>query len=329
MENLNLLLFILIPLTIVKLFSWITKTSTTSLPPGPIPLPIIGNLFQVWKNPHESLTQLAKVYGPLMSLKLGSVTTVVVSSPAMAKEILQKHDHSFASRTMLEVITVFDHHKVSMVWLPAVSSQWRNLRKITNSHISVTQKLDSLNRQQLDDLAAYISINASTSSAVDIGHAAFTTVLNLLSNSFFSIDVADYSSDSTFETELREGMVEAGKPNISDYIPIISFMDVQGIKWRMRNYSRIMDDTLDKIIDQKMGLAEKTKSSNSGDLLDIILDPCHENGIELQRQDIKALFKSFDWKLENKMKPEDMNMDHCSGFSLLKATGLRVIPIKL
>ncbi|KAI3913333.1 hypothetical protein MKX01_009538 [Papaver californicum] len=392
MEYLNLLLFILFPLTIVKLFSWITKSSITSLPPGPVPLPIIGNLLQLGRKPHESLTQLAKVYGPLMSLKLGSVTTVVVSSPAMAKEILQKHDQSFASRTILEAITVFDHHKVSMVWLPAVSSQWRNLRKITNSHISATQKLDSLNRQKLDDLGAYISRSASSSSVVDIGHAAFTTVLNLVSNSFFSTDVADYNSDSTFETALREGVVEAGKPNISDYIPIISFMDVQGIKRRMRNYSRIMDNTLDKIIDQKMGLGKKTKSSNSGDLLDIILDPCHENGIELQRQDIKALLKdllmaatdtisstvewalaellhnpskmtkaqqelsniigrricpglplahmtthlmiglllqSFDWKLENGMKPDDMNMDHCSGFSLLKATGLRVIPIKL
>ncbi|KAI3839091.1 hypothetical protein MKX03_011090 [Papaver bracteatum] len=254
------------------MFPWITKSSSTSLPPGPAPLPIIGNLLQLGRKPHESLTRLAKFYGPLMSLKLGSVTTVVASSPAMAKEILQKHDQSFASRTILEAITVFSHHKVSMVWLP-VSPQWRNLRKITNSHISATQKLDSLRRQKLDDLVAYICQNASSESVVDIGHAAFTTVLNLISSSFFSIDVADYSSDSMFETALRQGMLEAGKPNLSDYIPIISFVDVQGIKRRMRNYARIMDDTYDKIIDHKLELAKEGKSSSSNDFLDILLGP--------------------------------------------------------
>ncbi|RZC73040.1 hypothetical protein C5167_048516 [Papaver somniferum] len=36
--------------------------------------------------------------------------------------------------------------------------------------------------------------------------------------------------------------------------------------------------------------------------------------------------QSFDWKLENGMKPEDMNMEDGSGFTLVKATGLRVLP---
>ncbi|RZC73041.1 hypothetical protein C5167_048515 [Papaver somniferum] len=291
MDYLSVTLLILFSCTFFKMFTRITKSSITNLSPGPVPLPIIGNLLQLCKKPHESLTRLAKVYGPLMSLKLDSVATIVVSSPAMAKEILQKHDHSFASRTILEAITVFDHHKVSMVWLP-VSPQWHNLRKITNSHISATQKLDSIRRQKLNDLVAYLCQNASSSSVVDIGHAAFTTVLNLISNSFFSIDVANYDSDSMFETALREGMLEAGKPNLSDYIPAISFMDVQGIKRRMRNYARIMDYTFDKIMDHKLELAKEGKSiSSSSDLLDIILGPSHDDGVELQRHDIKALLK--------------------------------------
>ncbi|KAI3839096.1 hypothetical protein MKX03_011095, partial [Papaver bracteatum] len=44
---------------------------------------------------------------------------------------------------------------------------------------------------------------------------------------------------------------------------------------------------------------------------------------------IGLLLQSFDWKLENEMKPEDMDMEDGSGFSLVKATGLRVIPIKI
>ncbi|KAI3985299.1 hypothetical protein MKX01_033613, partial [Papaver californicum] len=44
---------------------------------------------------------------------------------------------------------------------------------------------------------------------------------------------------------------------------------------------------------------------------------------------IGLLLHSFDWKLENGMRPENMNMEDGYGFTLVKATGLRVIPIKL
>ena len=57
---------------------------------------MVGNLFELQGNYNhsESMFHLATKYGPLcMSLSLGMKTTVVASSPAMAKEILKTHDH--------------------------------------------------------------------------------------------------------------------------------------------------------------------------------------------------------------------------------------------
>ena len=79
-----------------------TSKNNTKLPPGPRGLPFIGNLHQFdVSKPHVSFWELSKKYGPLMSLRLGFVPSLVVSSAKMAKEILKTHDLQFCSRPAL------------------------------------------------------------------------------------------------------------------------------------------------------------------------------------------------------------------------------------
>ncbi|RCV43151.1 hypothetical protein SETIT_9G272200v2 [Setaria italica] len=68
-------------------------------PPGPRGLPFIGSLHHVLTSqPQAALRDLAKKHGPVMYLKLGQVDTVVISSPAAAREIICYgcHDIAFA-----------------------------------------------------------------------------------------------------------------------------------------------------------------------------------------------------------------------------------------
>ncbi|KAI3850720.1 hypothetical protein MKW98_030780 [Papaver atlanticum] len=107
-----------------------------------------------------------------------------------------------------------------MIWLP-VSPQWRNLRRITNSLIFTTPKLNSnqyLRQHKLYDLISHVHQNARSGTVVDISQVAFTAVLNLLSNTFFSVDLADYSSDSSssFKAAVRGIVSELGKPSLSN-----------------------------------------------------------------------------------------------------------------
>jgi len=55
----------------------------------------MGNLWMLGEHPHLTLTHWAKRYGPLMHLRLGSINTVVASSPTMAKECFKTQDHVF------------------------------------------------------------------------------------------------------------------------------------------------------------------------------------------------------------------------------------------
>ncbi|WMV18396.1 hypothetical protein MTR67_011781 [Solanum verrucosum] len=104
------------------------------LPPGPIRLPFIGNLHNLLgAQPHKSLANLGQKYGPIYSLRLGNITTVVISSSAGVKEVLQKQDLAF-SRSVPDAMCAHNHHQFSVIWLP-MDNRWRRLRKILNTYI--------------------------------------------------------------------------------------------------------------------------------------------------------------------------------------------------
>ncbi|VVB06417.1 unnamed protein product [Arabis nemorensis] len=81
-----------------------------TLPPGPPGWPLIGNLFHIiGKAPHRSLADLSRVYRPIMRLTLGSITTVVISLPEAAREVLRTLDHDFSARTFSETVRAIGH----------------------------------------------------------------------------------------------------------------------------------------------------------------------------------------------------------------------------
>ena len=73
------------------LFQLQDKRQQPALPPGPYGLPVIGNLLQLGTSPHVTLKELSKVYGDIISLKLGSRKVVCVNSFASVKEAASCH----------------------------------------------------------------------------------------------------------------------------------------------------------------------------------------------------------------------------------------------
>ncbi|XP_068639423.1 labd-13Z-ene-9,15,16-triol synthase, chloroplastic-like [Aristolochia californica] len=120
------------------------------LPPGPVPAPLVGILFKLGDEPHRSLPVFASTYGPLMSLWLGQVTTVVVSSAAMSKEVLQRNDQSFAGRSMVDAIRVLGYEGA--------------VRKFTAVHQSALPS---------DDGGRHLTVEART--AASLGNVATTS----------------------------------------------------------------------------------------------------------------------------------------------------------
>nr|WJK44486.1 geraniol-10-hydroxylase 1 [Camptotheca acuminata] len=266
-----------------------TKTNSGKFPPGPTSLPVIGHLLKLGNKPHKAFAELAKTHGPIMMLKLGRINTVVISSPAMAKQVLQKQDLDFCNRATPDSLRAHSHNQVSVAWLP-VSERWRSLRSICNSHIFSSQRIDAnqhLRRQKVQELVAHIRESCNTGVAVNIGQAAFRTSLNLLSNTIFSMDLANPSSDMA--QELKEVvcriMEEAGKPNLVDYFPVLKKIDPQGLRRGLTIHFGMVIELFDDLINQRLEL----KNTANNDVLDALLNIAEDQNDGLDRKHINHL----------------------------------------
>ncbi|XP_003508495.1 cytochrome P450 2C23 [Cricetulus griseus] len=84
---------------------WTKTRPGGRLPPGPTPLPVIGNILQLnFKDVPASLSKLAKDYGPIYTLYFGSWPTVVLHGYDVVKEALLNQGDEFLGRGPFPII---------------------------------------------------------------------------------------------------------------------------------------------------------------------------------------------------------------------------------
>ena len=140
----------------------------------------------------------------------------------------------------------------------------------------------------MQELLYHVEECCSKGCAVNIGVSAFTTSLNLLSNTIFSVNFAHHGSDLSQEfRDIVWGMMEeAGRSNFADFFPVLRWIDPQGIRRRMKNYFDEVFDVFDDIINQRL---QSKASSASQDVLDALLNLTKEKDNKWSCDDIKHL----------------------------------------
>ncbi|XP_072827773.1 cytochrome P450 2C21-like [Vicugna pacos] len=85
--------------------SWVIRYAKGKLPPGPTPLPIIGNILQInIKDVTKSMSKLAEVYGPVFTVYIGMKPTVVLYGYEAVKEALIDQSEEFSGRGSLPIV---------------------------------------------------------------------------------------------------------------------------------------------------------------------------------------------------------------------------------
>ncbi|KAH9317855.1 hypothetical protein KI387_019624, partial [Taxus chinensis] len=270
-----------------KFSSWASKSKKNlRLPPGPMALPVIGNLHRLGKLPHRSLADLASKYGPIMFLRLGSVPTVVVSSAEMSKEILKTHDQKFASRPRMSFANnvLYDS---SSLGFAAYGDYWKHIRKAVTSQLLGPKSLESLKSMRAQEMRAMVDgLTQHCNSPVNISELAFSVTTSMSCKMNLGINYSESRTGFNIIELVHEFFYIGGIFNIGDFIPWVNWMDVQGVNRRQKNLHRKFDAFLDKILEEH--LQARARGEPMGDFTDELLGLMDHPEHKFTRDEVKA-----------------------------------------
>ncbi|GFQ01460.1 cytochrome p450 76a2 [Phtheirospermum japonicum] len=250
------------------------------LPPGPKPWPVLGNIFQLGGNSSApSLAKLADQYGAVMTLHLGSMTTVVISSSTAARAMFRHHDAVFAGRTVYEAMKGEIGNEGSLI-IAQYGPHWRMLRRLCTAEFFAAAPLDAMRGVRakcVDGMVQYIrDASSSGSGGVDVGRFFFLMAFNLIGNLIFSKDLLDPKSERGAKFFYHAGKATefAGKPNVADFLPVLKRVDPQGIQRRTQFHLKQASDVVGEFLEERMRDMENGSGyeKRRKDYLDVLLE---------------------------------------------------------
>ncbi|KAL8521899.1 hypothetical protein ACS0TY_012160 [Phlomoides rotata] len=144
--------------------------SLQNLPPSPpIKLPIIGHLHLLTGGlAHEALRRVSQKYGPIVSLQLGEIPTVVISSREAAKEVLKVQDPACAERPGSIVFKTM-YYDYSNIAFSAYGEYWRQMRRICIQEMLGAKNVRSFGYIRQDEIRRLVqSLQSKSGQAVNI-----------------------------------------------------------------------------------------------------------------------------------------------------------------
>ncbi|KMT12581.1 hypothetical protein BVRB_5g098250 [Beta vulgaris subsp. vulgaris] len=269
-----LLTLLTISLTIY-LFTRNPNNQQPPYPPGPLGLPILGNLLSLDPELHTYFTKLAQTHGPIFSLWLGTRLGVVISSPAQAKQILKDHDVIFANRDVPTAGKAATYGGADIVWSP-YGATWRLLRKVCVRELLSTATLEEvygLRRREIRRMIRGLSEKVGTTK-INVGEEVFSVVMRVVTGMLWGGTVVEDEERENIGFEFRAAVKEMtellGMPNVSDFFPGLERIDLQGIVRRMKRCVKLLDGIFDKVIDQRLRIDEKGRKREK-DFLEVLL----------------------------------------------------------
>ncbi|XP_057832598.2 cytochrome P450 93A3-like [Cryptomeria japonica] len=260
------------------------------LPPGPFGLPVIGHmhLFAGATHLHHTLHNLSMKYGPLMQIRLGSVLSVVVSSPEMAKEFLKTHDSKFSSRPQMSAIKYMAYNYSDFTFAP-YGPYWKFMRKICVLELLGGRQLEQFKPIKKEEMILLLQ-TVYKRSVVDMASELTSLANNVISRMAMSTRCSGTDAQASECKKIVQEVIElTGKFNLGDYIFFCKNLDLQGYERQMKDVHRRFDNIMNQILEQHEQQAANDNDNDDDhvngrpkDLIDILLSISKDKQAEVK-----------------------------------------------
>ncbi|PKA66534.1 Cytochrome P450 71A1 [Apostasia shenzhenica] len=234
--------FLLLPPLVFFFISFLLGFSSCgshrrSLPPGPPPLPIIGNLHELSHVIHVSFHRLSKEYGPLIYLKLGSTSVVIASSMEVASQILKTNDAIFSSRPPLTAITRFTYDGIDIGASP-FGEYWKKMKRFGTVHFFNAAKVQSFRRireEEVNVLINGIKKASLNGEPINVSERAVCLLQNIIFREVFSrrLSADGECKLSPYSDLIKDMMSMMTSFNVRDFFPSFWWLDFL-TGWRIK-----------------------------------------------------------------------------------------------
>ena len=237
--------------------------SVYPLPPGPRGLPVVGTLFKLLGSEpgHIALSKLAKQYGDICLLPIGSEARLVISHPEVMKEAFDKEEIS--ERWANEIFALLSEGEGLLY--SAYNENWRNVSPLGEHELWSWGDMASLGEKHfaptVDEAAERMCRMADAGEPVRPRDLLTASNFDLAFRTLFGWE-SDYDDDFRNNMEaLRERIawfaVAAAAPNIADV-----FLWARIVPSKMLREGRRQRDARDKIIAALVDSVAKRRASD-------------------------------------------------------------------
>ncbi|KAF5178833.1 Cytochrome p450 [Thalictrum thalictroides] len=242
------------------------------LPPGPVPWPIVGNIPElVTKKPaFRWIEKLMKEMNTdIACIRLGSTHVIPVKCPIIAREFLKKQDAIFASRP-ITMGTEYSSRGFLSVAVAPWGDQWKKMRRVVASEVINPARLRWLlekRTEEADNLVRYVYNQCMSSSDGNCGGAVVdvrvatrsysgNVIRKLMFNKrYFGEGRSDGGPGAEEEEHVGNLFTVLSLLyafSISDYMPRLRCLDLDGHEKIMKAATKIVNRYHDTIIDERI-----------------------------------------------------------------------------